>query len=182
MLSWQNILNSRQIVANIERKKKLANQGEVLCTLGGISPIDLSLSSNGNHGHIISEKHWKSTFNFTEIVNKYGLKGGTVCQIVRFISQFYLKLYMLGCLSIFNMLESIDKQLRVNYCLVQSEASKRGVVSAWINSTCKWQCSRYERKRKRFDNDCHYTYKDGIIGQANKESVIDKPLSENRWP
>ena len=94
MLSWQNILNSRQIVANIERKKKLANQGEVLCTLGGISPIDLSLSSNGNHGHIISEQHWKSTFNFTEIVNKYGLKGGTVYQIVRFISQFYLKLYI----------------------------------------------------------------------------------------
>ena len=39
MLSWQNILNSRQIVADIE--DRLVNQGEDLH--GGISPIDLSL-------------------------------------------------------------------------------------------------------------------------------------------
>ena len=42
-LSWQNILGSRQIVADIE--KKLANQGEVLRTRGGTSRIHLSLSS-----------------------------------------------------------------------------------------------------------------------------------------
>ena len=57
--------------------------------------------ANGNHatepsivGHVISERNWKSTFDFTEIVNNYGLKRGTVCQIVRFISQFPLKLYI----------------------------------------------------------------------------------------
>ena len=57
--------------------------------------------TNGNHarelstvGHVISERHWKSTFVFTEIVNYYGLKQGTVFQIVRFISYFSLKLYI----------------------------------------------------------------------------------------
>ena len=57
--------------------------------------------TNGNHimepltvGHVISEWHWKSTFNFTEIVNDYGLKRGTVCQIVRFMSQLSLELYI----------------------------------------------------------------------------------------
>ena len=55
----------------------------------------------GNHatepstvGHVMSEQHRKSTFDFTEIVNNYGLKRGTICQIVRFISEFFLKLYM----------------------------------------------------------------------------------------
>ena len=55
--------------------------------------------ANENHatepstvGHVISERHCKSTFDFTEIVNNYGLKRATVCQIVRFISQFSLKL------------------------------------------------------------------------------------------
>ena len=45
-------------------------------------------------GHIVSEQHWKYTFDFTEIVNNYGLKGGIVCQIVRFFSHFSLKLYI----------------------------------------------------------------------------------------
>ena len=56
--------------------------------------------TNGNHatelstvGHVISERHWKSTFDFTEIVNNYGLKRGTVLQIIKFISHFSLKLY-----------------------------------------------------------------------------------------
>ena len=40
VLSWQNILNNRQIVADIEEKR--ANQGEVL--RGGISRIYFSLS------------------------------------------------------------------------------------------------------------------------------------------
>ena len=55
---------------------------------------------NGNHatesstvGHVTSERHWKSTFDFIEIVN-YEWKEGKACQIVRFISQFSLKLYI----------------------------------------------------------------------------------------
>ena len=44
--------------------------------------------------HVISEWHWKSTFDFNEIVNNDGLKRGTVCQIVRLISHFSLKLYI----------------------------------------------------------------------------------------
>ena len=36
----------------------------------------------------------KKYFDFTEIVNNYGLKRGTICQIVGFISQFSLKLYI----------------------------------------------------------------------------------------
>ena len=57
--------------------------------------------ANGSHatepstvGHVISERDWKSTFDFTKIVNNCGLKQGTVSQIVRFISQFSLKLYI----------------------------------------------------------------------------------------
>ena len=44
-------------------------------------------------GHVISEQHWKSTFDFTGIANNYRLKQETVHQIVRFIPQFSLKLY-----------------------------------------------------------------------------------------
>ena len=36
-------------------------------------------------GHVISERHWKSTFDFSEIVNNYRLKRGTVWQILSFI-------------------------------------------------------------------------------------------------
>ena len=56
---------------------------------------------NGNHatkpstvGHVISERHRESTFYFTEIVNIYSLRLGTLCQIVRSISQFSLELYI----------------------------------------------------------------------------------------
>ena len=56
MLSWQNILSSRQTAADIE--KILANQGEVLHTRGGISIslIQHSLSSKWKpyHGAINS--------------------------------------------------------------------------------------------------------------------------------
>ena len=45
-------------------------------------------------GYLISERHWKSTFSFTEILNIYSLKPGTLCQIVKFASQFSLKLYL----------------------------------------------------------------------------------------
>ena len=61
-------MNSRQIAADV--KEILVSQGEVLC--GGI--ICISYQTNGNHaiepktvGHIISERHWKSTFDFSEI-------------------------------------------------------------------------------------------------------------------
>ena len=89
MLSWQNIFNSSLIAADIE--EELVNQGEDF--RGGISRVRLFLSNEWKpcHGAI---KSWprnlraalKSTFNFTEIVNNYWLKPGTVCQIVRFIS------------------------------------------------------------------------------------------------
>ena len=45
-------------------------------------------------GHVISERHLKSTFDFTEIVNSYESKQGAVRQIVRFISHFSLKAYI----------------------------------------------------------------------------------------
>ena len=48
MLSWQNILNSRQIVADTE--DKLINQGEVLP--GGIIRIYLSLSNKWKPCHV----------------------------------------------------------------------------------------------------------------------------------
>ena len=50
--------------------------------------------TNGSHepchgaitvGHVISERHWKSAFDFIEIVSNYGLKRGTVWQILGFI-------------------------------------------------------------------------------------------------
>ena len=94
MLSWQNILRNRQIAADIEGK--WVNQEEALC--GGMSRIYLSLANKWKPfqeaimGHLNSEQHGKSTFDFSEIVNNYGLKRGTVWKIVRFISQFSLKL------------------------------------------------------------------------------------------
>ena len=45
LLSWQNILNERQIAA--DREEKLASQGEVLC--GGINRIYFPYQSDGNH-------------------------------------------------------------------------------------------------------------------------------------
>ena len=35
-------------------------------------------------GQLILEQQWKNAFSFTEIVNNYGLKQETLCQIVRF--------------------------------------------------------------------------------------------------
>ena len=83
LLSWQNIWNSRQIAAYIE--EKIANQGEVL--RGGNSSIYLSLSNTwkpcmelSTVGYVISERHWKSTFDSTEMVNNHELKRETGCQ------------------------------------------------------------------------------------------------------
>ena len=53
-----------------------------------------TMSRSHKQSATISEQHWKSTFDFSEIVNNYGLKRGTVWQILRFISQFSLKLYI----------------------------------------------------------------------------------------
>ena len=55
LLSWQNILNSRQIAADTE--EKLDNQREVL--RGGIRQICLSLSNKWKpcHGAIKSQPH-----------------------------------------------------------------------------------------------------------------------------
>ena len=79
--------------------RKVSQSRNALCTRGGISHIHLSLSSKWKpcHGaiiswHVISKWNWKSTFDFTKIVNNYGLKQGTVCQIAIFISQFSLNL------------------------------------------------------------------------------------------
>ena len=43
---------------------------------------------------INSDEHYKSAFKLTEIINNYGLKGQKVCQILRFISHFFLKIYI----------------------------------------------------------------------------------------
>ena len=45
-------------------------------------------------GHVISDRHGKDSFDLTEIMNNFGLKRGTVCQVVRFASHFSLKLYI----------------------------------------------------------------------------------------
>ena len=90
-------MNSRQIAVDIEKNQAIKEKFFVEETIVFTFPYQ----TNGNHatepstvGHVISERHWKSTFDFTEIVNNYGLKRGTVGQIVRFISQFSLKLHI----------------------------------------------------------------------------------------
>ena len=57
--------------------------------------------TNGNHamepktvGHVISERYWKSTFNFSEIVNNYRLKRETLWKLVKFIFKSSLKQYI----------------------------------------------------------------------------------------
>ena len=77
---WQNILNSRQIVA--DTLEKLANQGEVL--QGVIKHIYLSLSNKlkpctepSKVGHLISERSYKITLDFTETASNYLLKRGS---------------------------------------------------------------------------------------------------------
>ena len=51
--------------------------------------------TNGNHatglstvGHVISEQHWKSIFDFTEIVNNFVLKPGAIYQIAYLFPTF----------------------------------------------------------------------------------------------
>ena len=73
---------SSQIVTDI--KAKFANQEGNL--RGGISRIYLSFSNIWepcheaiNIRHVTSERHWKGTFNFTEIISNFGLKQRTEC-------------------------------------------------------------------------------------------------------
>ena len=63
LFSWQNIWNSRQITADTKKKfrKSRRDQGNHATELSTVV-------------HVISERHWKSTFDFTEIVNHCGLK------------------------------------------------------------------------------------------------------------
>ena len=67
--------------------------------------------------------HWKSTFDFSEIVNNYGFKRGTVWKIVRFISQFSLKLYIQFWKYFHNM---ILGKLGRGYCKKQQQQKKIG--------------------------------------------------------
>ena len=105
---WRNRFKIEQFVALAEyleqlpdcnRYKKIANREKTLC--GGISRIYLSFSNIWKpcHGAINIRLRnlrtaLKNTFDFTEIVNNYELKRGTGCQILRFTSQFSLKLYI----------------------------------------------------------------------------------------
>ena len=91
MLSWQNILNSRQIAADTE--EKLANQGKVLRK--GISHIYLYISNKWKpyHGAINSRPR-----NLRIPLEKYFQFQRSCKQTTswseeqRFISPFYLKL------------------------------------------------------------------------------------------
>ena len=81
---WQNVWNGRQIEAVIEEKSPIKENSFVEESV----IFTLPYQTNRNHarelstvGHVISERHWKSTFDFTEIVNNSRLKQGTVCQI-----------------------------------------------------------------------------------------------------
>ena len=96
-MSLHNIWNSRQIAADIKQKLELNKRSFMEESAVFILPYQ----TNGNHvtelstvRHAISERHWKSTFNFNEIINNYGLKQKNVFQIVIFISHFSLELFI----------------------------------------------------------------------------------------
>ena len=107
MLSWQNVLNSRQIVA--AKEEKLANQGEALC--GEIIHIYLSLSNKWRlcQGAINSRScNFKTTLEkYFWFQGNYGLKRGAVKQTVRFISEFTLKIYIQFWKYGFNMITRV---------------------------------------------------------------------------
>ena len=94
VMSLHNIWNSRQIAADIKQKLELNKRSFIEESVVFI----LSYQTNGDHvtelstvRHAIAERHWKSTFNFNEIINNYGLKQKNVFQIVIFISHFSYK-------------------------------------------------------------------------------------------
>ena len=95
--SCQNIWSSRHITADVKEKKQ---EGPLWRRNEPYSFI-FPYQTNENHNaefptvcFVISERRWKGTFAFTEIVNNYVLKRGTVCQTVRFITHISLKLHM----------------------------------------------------------------------------------------
>ena len=97
LLSWQNILNSRQIAADIE--EKLANQREIL--RGGISRIYLSLLNKWKPSHVAINSRpvnfrtaLESTFDFKQIVNKLRVEARSSLVNCEIYSQFSLKLYV----------------------------------------------------------------------------------------
>ena len=97
VMSLHNIWNGRQIAADIKQKLELNKR----CFMEKSVVFILSYQTNGNHatelstvGHAISERHWKSNFNFNEIINNYRLKRRNVFQIVIFISHFSLELFI----------------------------------------------------------------------------------------
>ena len=80
MLLWQDILSSRQIAVDIE--EPLTNQHKVSVEESVV--FTFPYQTNGSHatepsivGFVMSERHWKITFDFTETVNNYGLKRTT---------------------------------------------------------------------------------------------------------
>ena len=73
----------------------------------------------GNHatelstfGHVISERHWKSTFDFTEIINNFGLKRG----IVKIYCEIYFSLFLWNY--IYNFKIFISRILLIFYIFV----------------------------------------------------------------
>ena len=93
-MSWQNILNSRQIETDIQIQENSfveRNQSYLHFLIKQGETMPRSYPRSATYGQ---ERQWKGFFDFPEIVNNYGLKRGTVCQIVRFIFQFSLKLYI----------------------------------------------------------------------------------------
>ena len=82
ILKNSNLLPSRQMF--------LRRFHEVSHLYGNkIHATELSAAS-----HVICECCQNVTCNFTETVNNHGLKRGAVCQIVKSISNFSLKLYI----------------------------------------------------------------------------------------
>ena len=80
-------------------KEKVANQGEFLWV--GTSRFYNPFSSKWkpchraiNNWHIKSEWCWKSTLDFTQIVNNNALKWQILCHSLKFVSHFSQKLHI----------------------------------------------------------------------------------------
>ena len=117
LLSWQNILNSRQITADI--KEKLANQREVLH--GWISCIYLSLSNEWKpcHWAINSQpRNIRMTLEKYFQFQKLRVEAKSSIVNLRFISQFSLKLSIQFWKYLHSMvLGSVGRR----YCITNSE-------------------------------------------------------------
>ena len=126
---WRNRFKNKKCVVlaeyfkqqtNCSRYRRKTSQSRRSPSWRNQSYLLFLVKTNGNHatepetvGNVISERHWKSAFDFTEIVDNYGLKRGTVWKIVRFISQFSLKL----CIKFWKYFNSmILRRLRRGCC------------------------------------------------------------------